>query len=465
MAGREARLLVVDDDALIREELQALFAAQPYQVQCVGSVADAMHCLGQGTFALALVDVRIGGGDGIALTKDIREHWPNVDVIMITGYGSIKNAVEAMRQGAVDYITKPFQPEELLHAVHKALERRQLIDEIEYLRSQLSERYAFANMVSRNPAMLEVFATLELLAGNDVTVLITGESGTGKELAARAIHFQGKRRTGRFVAINCAAVPEALMESELFGYERGAFTGAMGERIGKIELAHGGTLFLDEVESIPIPMQAKLLRVLEERAIERLGGNRRIEVDMRVVAATNLDLRRAVKDGRLREDFYYRINVVPINLPPLRERPEDVPLLVAEFLRRNALAREKGINRLSERALNQLMAYDWPGNIRELSNIMERAALRAKGDTIREVDVPAAGASDGRRTRETQYQSGLRQFLKDAEREYLTEILGQYHGGIARCARHASVDQATLHRKIKAHGLRAEDFRQGGRAT
>ncbi len=255
------------------------------------------------------------------------------------------------------------------------------------------------------------------------------------------------------------------MESELFGYERGAFTGAMGERVGKIELAHGGTLFLDEVESIPIPMQAKLLRVLEERAIERLGGNRRVEVDMRVVAATNLDLRRAVREGRLREDFYYRINVVPINLPPLRERREDVPLLVAEFLRRNGLAREKGINRLTERALNQLMSYDWPGNIRELSNIMERAALRAKGDAIREVDVPADGASDGRLTKSAHYQSGLRQFLKDAEREYLTQILDQHHGGIARCARHASVDQATLHRKIKAHGLRAEDFRQKGRGT
>ena len=272
----------------------------------------------------------------------MREHWPDVDVIMITGYGSIKNAVEAMRQGAVDYITKPFQPEELLHAVRKALERRRLIDEIEYLRAQLSDRYSFANMVSRAPAMLEIFATLEMLARNDVTVLITGESGTGKELAARAIHFQGKRRAGRFVAINCAAVPEALMESELFGYERGAFTGAMSERVGKVELANGGTLFLDEVESIPLPMQAKLLRVLEERAIERLGGNRHVQVDMRVVAATNVDLAKLVREGRVREDFYYRINVVPIALPPLRDRREDISLLVAEFLRSNEMAQGEG---------------------------------------------------------------------------------------------------------------------------
>ncbi len=463
VAEYEQRLLVVDDDPLIREELESLFAVQPYGVDCVPSVAEAMQRLGERDFALALVDVRIGGGDGIALTRDIREHWPDVDVIMITGYGSIKNAVEAMRQGAVDYITKPFQPEELLHSVQKALERRRLIDEIEYLRRQLSDRYSFANMVSRNPAMLEIFATLEMLARNDVTVLITGESGTGKELAARAIHFQGKRKTARFVAINCAAVPEALMESELFGYERGAFTGATTERVGKIELANGGTLFLDEVESMPLPMQAKLLRVLEERAIERLGGNRRIQGDMRVVAATNVDLGKLVREGRIREDFYYRINVVPIVLPPLRERREDVALLVADFLRSNALAKEKGLNRLTERAVNQLMAYDWPGNIRELSNVMERAVLRAKGDTVREVDVPTSGKHDGRRGAAGHFHLPLREFLKGTERDYLAQLLTQYHGGIARCARHASVDQATLHRKIKAHGLRADDYRQNGR--
>ncbi|MGH7788332.1 MAG: sigma-54-dependent transcriptional regulator [Candidatus Binatia bacterium] len=463
MTTYEQRVLVVDDDPLIREELQSLFAAQPYQVECVANVSDAMQTLGEREFALALVDVRIAGGDGIALTKDIREHWPDVDVIMITGYGSIKNAVEAMRQGAVDYITKPFQPEELLHATQKALERRRLIDEIEYLRKQLSDRYAFANMVSRTPSMLEVFATLEMLARNDVTVLITGESGTGKELAARAIHFQGKRRTGRFVAINCAAVPENLMESELFGYERGAFTGAVNERIGKVELANGGTLFLDEVESMPLPMQAKMLRVLEERAVERLGGNRRVQVDMRVVAATNQDLGRLVREGKVREDFYYRINVVPILLPPLRERREDIALLVVELLRNNSLAREKGLNRLSERAINQLMAYDWPGNIRELSNVMERAVLRAKGDTVKEVDVPTSGKLDGRRGTAAHYHLPLRDFLKGAERDYLAQLLTHYQGGIARCARHASVDQATLHRKIKAHGLRAGDFRQNGR--
>jgi len=463
MVQFEPSVLVVDDDPLIREELESFFAAQPFRVESVSSVSDALRRLGERRFELAIVDVRLAGGDGIALTREIRERWP-VDVIVITGYGSIQNAVEAMKQGAVDYLTKPFEPEELLLATQKALERRRLLDEIEYLRRELTDRYAFANMVTRNPVMREVFATIEMLAQNDVTVLVCGESGTGKELVARAIHYQGKRRTGRFVAINCAAVPEGLLESELFGYERGAFTGAVQERVGKIELANGGTLFLDEVESISLPMQAKLLRVLEERTIERLGGNQRTAVDMRVVAATNRDLSLAVREGNVREDFYYRINVVPIHLPPLRERPEDISLLVGEFLRNNAMARAKGINRLTERALNQLAGYGWPGNIRELQNVLERAVLRAKGETIREVDVPKDGvpSADGDAA---QYRLPLREFLKSAEREYLARLLEYHQGGIARCARHAAVDQATLHRKIKAHGLRAGDFRQNGRSS
>ena len=247
---------------------------------------------------------------------------------MITGYASIKGAVEAIKQGASDYITKPFQKEEILLATEKILEKRRLLDEINYLRSQLSDRYSFANMVSRNRVMHEIFETISVLAQNDATVLIYGESGTGKELAARAIHFQGKRKGGRFVAINCAAFPDTLLESELFGYERGAFTGAVHDRVGKIELSSGGTLFLDEIESISLNMQLKLLRVLEEREVEKLGSNRRIKVNMRIICATNMDLAAAVADGRMREDFYYRINVVPMRIPPLRERIEDIPLLV-----------------------------------------------------------------------------------------------------------------------------------------
>jgi DNA-binding NtrC family response regulator len=457
------RVLIVDDDPLIREQLQSLLAQQSYGVFAAEDAASALQNLAERDFTLAVVDMKIPGSDGITLTREIRERWPGVDVVMITGYGSIRGAVEAMKHGASDYITKPFESDEILLAIHKVLERRRLIDEIEYLRKQLADRYTFANMVTRNPAMIEVFSTIEMLAQNDVTVLIGGESGTGKELVARAIHFQGKRRAGRFVAINCAALPESLLESELFGYERGAFTGAVQERTGKIELANGGTLFLDEVESIPLAMQVKLLRVLEERVIEKLGSNHSVPVDMRVVTATNRDLTALVAAGQMREDFYYRINVVPIHLPPLRERPEDIALLVADFLRNNPLAREKGINRLSERALAQLMGYSWPGNIRELLNVLERAVLRAKADVVREVDIPSDIDHPDNRHSTADFQAPLREFLRRAERDYLTHLLDRYHGGIGPSARHAMVDQATMHRKIKAHGLRAGQFRTNGR--
>jgi DNA-binding NtrC family response regulator len=457
------RILIVDDDPLIRRQLEGLYATHTYAVDSASNVQEALEKLSESEFALAVVDLKMPGRDGMTLIGEIRERWPAVDVIMITGYGSIKGAVEAMRLGACDYITKPFEPDDMLLATQKVVERRRLLDEIEYLRKQLSDRYTFANMVSRDAAMMELFSTIEMLAQSDVTVVVTGESGTGKELVARAIHFQGKRKAGRFVAINCAAVPESLLESELFGYERGAFTGATQDRVGKIELSNGGTLFLDEVESIPVAMQAKLLRVLEERAIERLGSNRRIAVDMRVVAATNDDLAEAVAAGRMREDFYYRINVVPVHLPPLRERVADVPLLVTDFLRNSPLAREKGINRVSDRALALLMGYSWPGNIRELMNVMERAVLHAKGDTIRELDVPGGTVKSAAHGPASDFQIPLRQYLKEAERQYLAHVLAHYHGSIGPAARHAVVDQATLHRKIRLHGLRPSELRHNGR--
>src|SRR5439155_16687254 len=347
----DTRILIVDDDPLICRQLEDLYTSQQYLVSSAGNASEALRLLGEHDFSLAVVDLRIPGTDGIGLTREIREHWPDLDVIMITGYASIKGAVEAIKQGASDYITKPFQKEEILLATEKVLEKRRLLDEINYLRNQLSNRYSFANIVSRNRVMHEIFETIEVLAQNDATVLITGESGTGKELVARAIHYQGKRKSGRFVAINCAAFPDTLLESELFGYERGAFTGAVHDRVGKIELSSGGTMFLDEIESISLNMQLKLLRVLEERELEKLGSNRRIKVNMRIICATNMDLAQAVAEGRMREDFYYRINVVPLRIPPLRERIEDIPLLVGEFLRNSEMARENGINLSAKHSL------------------------------------------------------------------------------------------------------------------
>jgi transcriptional regulator with PAS, ATPase and Fis domain len=314
--------------------------------------------------------------------------------------------------------------------------------------------------------MHEIFSTIEALAQNDATVLIHGESGTGKELAARAIHFQGRRRNGRFVAINCAAFPDTLLESELFGFERGAFTGAVHERVGKVELSSGGTLFLDEVESISLPMQLKLLRVLEQREIEKLGGNRVVKVNMRIITATNRDLDEMVKRNEMREDFFYRINVVPIHIPPLRERLEDIPLLVAEMLRNNPLARERAVNRVSNKALQQLMTYHWPGNVRELNNLVERAILKTTGPVLRDVDLPGApGVSgNGAGARFKEYDLPLKEFLRRAERDYLMSTLKRYRGGISMTAEHAMIDAATLHRKMKLHSLKRDDYKEQTKA-
>ncbi len=456
------RILIVDDDPLIRRQLEDLYRERKYEVDSCPGADDALLLLEDYEYSLAVLDLKIPGTDGISLTKQIRERWPDLDVIIVTGYASIKGAVEAIRHGASDYITKPFEREEILLATEKVLEKRRLLDEITYLRNQLSERYSFANMVSRNPAMHEIFSTIEALAQNDATVMIAGESGTGKELAARAIHFQGRRRNGRFVAINCAAFPDTLLESELFGYERGAFTGANHERIGKIELASGGTLFLDEVESISLAMQLKLLRTLEQREIEKLGGNRVVKVNMRIITATNQDLEQMVERGEMREDFFYRINVVPIQIPPLRDRIEDIPLLVSEILRKNTMGLDRSINRVSNKALQKLMGYHWPGNVRELGNVIERAILKTSGPVLREVGLPGGGTglNGTGPARFKDYELPLKEFLRRAECEYLTAVLKRYRGGITTTAEHAMIDAATLHRKMKLHALKRDDFRE-----
>src|SRR5881296_3331056 len=428
----ETRILIVDDDPFICRQLEELYSSQQYAVSSAPNAPEALRLLQEHEFSLAVVDLKIPGTDGIGLTREIRDRWPDLDVIMITGYASIKGAVEAIKQGASDYITKPFQKEEILLATEKILEKRRLLDEISYLRSQLSDRYSFANMVSRNRVMHEIFETIGVLAQNDATVLIYGESGTGKELAARAIHFQGKRKGGRFVAINCAAFPDTLLESELFGYERGAFTGAVHDRVGKIELSTAGTLFLDEIESISLNMQLKLLRVLEEREVEKLGSNRRIKVNMRIITATNMELAQAVAEG------------------PLRERIEDIPLLVGEFLRNSEMAREKGINRVSNKALSQLMSYAWPGNVRELD-------LPGHSGVGKET-----GNGNGRHAG-YDYEVPLKEYLRRAEKDYLARVLRKYRGGINLSAKHALVDAATLHRKMKLHGLRREEYRLRGK--
>ncbi|HXK30732.1 MAG TPA: sigma-54 dependent transcriptional regulator, partial [Candidatus Binatia bacterium] len=339
-------ILIVDDHDELRDHLGKLFEEEGYSVVKAATGEDAKERLREQKFAIVVSDVQMPKMDGIELTRHIRDRYPDTDIILITGFGNVQQAVDAMKLGASDYISKPFQPEVIRFVSEKLIEKRRLREEIVELRQRLSAGYSFGNMIGRSRKMTAVFDMIKALAETDSGVMIIGETGTGKELAARAIHDLSARKDRRFVPINCGAFPETLLEGELFGYEKGAFTGAVQTHAGKIETANGGTLFLDEVENISPAMQVKLLRVLQEREVERLGSNRKVKVDMRVIAASNVDLSVSLAKGSLREDFYYRINIVPIELPPLRERLEDLPLLIDHLLSRNPLARQRNIQKV-----------------------------------------------------------------------------------------------------------------------
>jgi DNA-binding NtrC family response regulator len=455
-------VLIVEDHDRLREQLGQFYEQEGYQVSTAGSGEEALQKLGADKFALVVSDVKMPGLDGFQLARHIREKHPDTDIILITAFGNIKQAVEAMKLGASDYITKPFQPEVIRMVSEKLLEKRRLIEEVRELRQKVMEEHNLENILSKSPKMFKVFELIRALAETDSGVLITGETGTGKELVARAIHNLSRRKDRPFVAINCGAFPENLLESELFGYERGAFTGAVLSRAGKIETADGGTLFLDEIETIPAPMQVALLRVLQQREVERLGGNRRIKVDMRIVAATNLDLSLSLARGELREDFYYRINVIPIQLPPLRERPEDFPILVDHILGKHPLARSKAIRQVSPGVLDQMLAYRWPGNIRELENILERAIVKCPGNVIEEVDLPMPPqrVAELRPSRNGAENASLKQWLLGSEKDYLRSLLIKYRGSISLTAKEAKVDNKTLYRKMRRHGLHKESFKE-----
>jgi DNA-binding NtrC family response regulator len=454
-------VLIVEDHDRLREQLGHFYEQEGFKVTMAACGEEALDKLAKQKFAIVVSDVKMPGMDGFQLARHVRERYPDTDVILITAFGNIKQAVEAMKLGASDYITKPFQPEAIRLVSEKLIEKRRLLEEVRELRQRVQEEHYLENILSKSPKMLKVFDLIRSLAETDSGVMITGETGTGKELVARAIHNLSRRKARQFVAINCGAFPDTLLESELFGYEKGAFTGAVQSRAGKIELADGGTLFLDEIETMASPMQVKLLRVLQEREVERLGGNRRLKVDMRVIAATNVDLSLCLARGTLREDFYYRINVIPVQLPPLRERLEDLPLLINHILSRHPVAQEKRIRGVTSKALDQMLAYHWPGNIRELENILERSIVKCQSEAIEDVDLPAApqrvmdryfsGNGDG--------EFSLRQWLLRSEKEYLRGLLIKHKGGISLTAKEARVDNKTLYRKMRRHGLHKESFK------
>ncbi|AEE96691.1 two component, sigma54 specific, transcriptional regulator, Fis family [Mahella australiensis 50-1 BON] len=380
------RILIIDDEERMRWVLCKALEQESYEAEAAGDGIEGLKMLDKHSIDLVLLDMRLPIMDGMEVLKRIKELYPSLPVIIITAYGSIEMAVAAVKAGATDYITKPFDIDELVIQIKKALDVHRLVDEVEFLRSELSQRYQDMLLSSKSPCMQEVYELVRRIADSDATVLLTGESGTGKEVIARTIHYSSRRADKPFVAINCAAVPDNLLESELFGYEKGAFTGAVARKAGRFEVADGGTVFLDEIGEMSMNMQAKLLRVLQERSFEHLGGNDVISVDVRIIAATNKDLQYAMKSGYFREDLYYRLSVIPINLPPLRERKEDIPDLALYFV--NKFDKRKAIKGISKQAMDILRLYSWPGNIRELENAIERAVIICDTNAIQPAHLP-----------------------------------------------------------------------------
>jgi two-component system response regulator PilR (NtrC family) len=391
-----ARILIVDDEQSLVDFLVVLCTGEGYDVASANSVREARERLAERTPDLVLCDMLMPDGNGLDLLREIKAHDGAPAVILMTAYTSTKSAIEAMKLGAYDYVPKPFDVDELKVVIHRALEKTRLAEENVYLRRELAERYAFKNIIGRSPRMQAIFTLIDRVARTSSTVLIEGESGTGKELIARAIHFSGPRAAERFLSINCGAMPENLLESELFGHERGAFTGAVRDKRGLFHEAHRGTLFLDEIGEMSLSMQVKLLRALQDKTVRRLGGTAEEQIDVRIITATNQDLREKIARSEFREDLYYRINVIPVQLPPLRERREDIALLVGHFLRRNCEVLGLPPKKISAEAMRLLEDYHWPGNVRELENLIERAVALSASEVITGLDLPdylAGGAA------------------------------------------------------------------------
>jgi len=450
----QAKILVVDDEVNIREALGALLAEDGYQVSTAASVDEATEALGRGAFHLVVSDLRLGDRSGLDILRYMRDAHPEAETIFLTAYGTVEGAVEAMKLGAYDYIAKPVDHRRLALLIEKALEKHRLSMENRNLRRRLSIKEEFSKIIGNSPAIRAIFKTMAEVAPTNATVLITGESGTGKELVARSIHERSQRRDRPFVTLNCGALPESLIESELFGYEAGAFTGAVTRKIGRIELAAGGTLLLDEVGDMSLKTQVDLLRVLQDRELRRLGGDRTVNVDVRFIAATNKNLDEEIAEKRFREDLYYRLNVVPITMPCLRERREDIPLFLESFLLEFCRVHGKKAKTISAKAQNLLVQYEWPGNIRELRNTVERIVLLSRGDVIEPADLPEqiAHAKD----RKPEIVLGLDQPLEEIEKKVIRSVLNQITQNRTLAARILGISLRSLHYKIKRYGLGLE---------
>jgi two-component system response regulator AtoC len=461
------RVLVVDD----KENMLKLFAKildDGWRLTTASDGTRALALLASEEFDVVVTDIRMPGASGFDVLRAAKARSPSTEVVMMTGYGTVSDAVQAMKDGAYDYLEKPFDPDDAGRVVGRAAERKRLVDEATSLRRELQGVYAFENLIGKSARMREAFALLEQAAGLDITVLLLGATGTGKELAARALHHRSTRRAKTFIPVNCGALPAELVESELFGHARGAFTGATGAKLGLFEEAQGGTLFLDEVGELPLPTQVKLNRVLQEKEIRRVGENTPVKVDVRLIAATHRDLRAEVAAGRFREDLFYRLHVFPIRLPALRERMEDVPLLAAHFVKKHARAFRRDVAGFEPEALRILTSYAWPGNVRELENAVERAVAVARGDDIQAADLPPdlaaapSAAPPGEMLAALPYRDAVEQARDRVSREYLAALMKEFGGNVTRAAERAGMERESLHRLLRRYGIRSDEFKAGG---
>lgn len=452
------RILVVDDDRSLVELVRMRLEAANYEVATASSAEEAQEAAKAQLFDLSIVDLKLDSEDGISVMEKLHSIQPEMPVVILTAHGSIESAVEAMRKGAYSFLTKPFESRDLLLQIEKAVENRRLNEEIQRLKGLLEERYDFSNIIARSEKMKRVMEIVARIAKTDSTVYILGESGTGKELVAKAIHLASARKDKPFVAINCAALPETLLESELFGHEKGAFTGAVRATRGLFGQADKGTIFLDEIGEMPLSVQAKLLRALEEREFYPVGSTKPVAVDVRVIVAAKKNLEEEVAKGLFREDLFYRIHVIPIHLPPLRERKEDIPALVEYFLRRFGSKMGKEIKGLTSKAMQKLMLHDWPGNVRELENTIEYAVAMTRHDTITEDFIFATGPQEARDAPDAPVKP-LKEAKDDFERNYLIHLLELSRGNVSQAARVAGKYRADFYELLRKHGLKPEDFK------
>ena len=441
----KTKILIVDDEMIMRESLAGWLERDGHKVVSAASGEDAMEILQNSRFDVLLVDIKMEGMSGLEVLRLVKESDPEVAVVMITAYGSISTAIEAMKNGAYDYLLKPFDPDALGVLIDKIIEHQAQVRENIYLREQHKDRTRFESMIGQSRAMRAIFDLIEDVAPMESTVLISGETGTGKGLAAKAIHTKSSRANGPFVVVNCGAIPSHIMESELFGHQKGAFTDAKETKKGRLEMANNGTLFLDEIGEISMRMQIDLLHVLEDRVFYRVGGTQPLEAYFRVIAATNRNVEDAIKNGILREDLYYRLNVISFQMPSLRERKEDIPLLAEHFLHRFSQETNKPIERISRASIDEMMLYEWPGNVRELENAIERAVVVGKGPTIEPKDLPIFCHED--------IQPYKNNSLREIEKYHICEILREYQWNITKSSQILGIDRSTLYSKIKRYKI------------